>query len=97
MIDIKKIKTSILSFAFRGGLVDFPDKTKENLDLEKIHNENKKYVAVKNDEWLILPPEHWNWTRLAYITSNHGQITPLEAFCYIDVGTLDNAHQKLSK
>lgn len=97
MIDIKKIKTSILSFAFRGELVDFPDKTKKNLDLEKIHNENKKYSAVKNDEWLILPPKHWNWTRLAYITSNHGQITPLETFCYIDVGTMDNVHQKLSK
>lgn len=97
MIDIKKIKTSILSFAFRGELIDFPDKTKENLELEKIHNENKKYSAVKNDEWLILPPKHWNWTRLAYVTSNHGQITPLEAFCYIDVGTMDNVHQKLSK
>lgn len=97
MIDIKKIKTCILSFAFRGELVDFPDKTKENFVLEKIHNENRKYVAVKDDEQLILSPEHWNWTRLAYITRNHGQITPLEAFCYIDVGTVDNVHQKLSK
>lgn len=97
MINIKKIKTCILSFAFRGELVDSPDKTKENHNLEKIHNENRKYVAVKKDERLVLSPKHWNWTRLGYITSNHGQITPLETFCYIDVGTMDNVHQKLSK
>lgn len=97
MIDIKKTKACILSFAFRGGLVDFPDKTKENSELEKIHNANKKYISVKDDEQLAVPPKHWNWTRLGYITSNHGQTTPLESFCYIDVGTMDNVHQKLSK
>lgn len=97
MINIKQIKASILSFAFRGELVDFPDKTKENLELEKIHNANKKYVSVKEEEQLIIAPEHWNWTRLGYITSNHGQATPLETFCYIDVGTMDNIYQKLSK
>ncbi len=96
MIDIKKIKTYILSFAFRGRLVDFPDRIKKNPELEKVHNTNKKYVAVKDYEQLTVSPEHWNWTRLGYITSNHGQTIPLEAFCYIDVGTMDNVHQKLS-
>ena len=37
MINIKQIKASILSFAFRGELVDFPDKTKENLELENLN------------------------------------------------------------
>lgn len=96
MIDIKKTKTCILSFAFKGELVDLLEKTKENSELDKIHNANPKYVAVKDEEQLAKSPKHWNWTRLGYVTSNHGQTTPLEAFCYIDVGTMDNDHQKLS-
>ena len=28
---------------------------------------------------------------------NHGQKTPQEQFCYIDIGSIDNKHQKLNK
>lgn len=97
MIDVKKTKTSILSVAFKGALVDFKNKVSTNTELEKIHKINKKYVPVSEDEYLVDVPEYWNWTRLGYVVSNHGQITPTETFSYIDVGTMDNVHQKLSK
>lgn len=97
MIDVKKTKTSILSVAFKGALVAYKNKVSTNTELEKIHKINKKYVPVSEDEYLVDVPEYWNWTRLGYVVSNHGQITPTEPFSYIDVGTMDNVHQKLSK
>lgn len=96
MIDIRKVKNSILSAAFSGALVNFEDKIAENEELNNIHS-NKQYVAVTNDEKVISVPDHWNWTRLAYVTYNHGQTIPTETFSYIDVGNIDNINQKLSK
>ena len=41
-------------------------------------------------------PESWEWVRLSSVVYNHGQTKPEEDFCYIDIGSVDNQHQKLS-
>ena len=41
-------------------------------------------------------PDNWCWARLGEIVYNHGQMLPDEQFCYIDIGSIDNARQKLS-
>lgn len=96
MIDIKKAKTRFLSLAFSGMIIDFPNKEKRNLILEKVHSSIKNYVPVTEEEHLIKTPSYWNWSRLGYLTNNHGQIVPESDFCYIDVGTLDNIHNRLA-
>ena len=96
MIDTAKIKANILSCAFNGMLVDF-NVEKSNKALDELHKENKKYVPVKEDEYLTEVPSRWQWSRLGYVTNNHGQKEPQEDFCYIDVGTLDNINHCLAK
>lgn len=96
MIDIKKAKIMFLSLAFRGKLIAYPHNTKKNDRLDIIHKAQKNYQAVSEAEQLIDIPSHWNWSRLGYVTNNHGQTVPKEDFCYIDVGTLDNVHQRLA-
>lgn len=96
MIDTSRIKTRILSLAFSGLLVDYSNKGKQNIILDRIHNEQKVYNPVLDDERLVSAPSHWNWSRLAYLTYNHGQTIPIDGFCYIDVGTLDNVHHRLA-
>ena len=41
-------------------------------------------------------PDSWEWVRLSSVVYNHGQTKPEEDFCYIDIGSIDNQHQKLS-
>jgi len=97
LIDTKKAKVRFLSLAFRGKLVDYPRKENRNDSLDIIHKIQKNYQAVSDTEQLIDIPSHWHWSRLGYVTSNHGQTVPNKDFCYIDVGTLDNVHQKLAE
>ena len=96
MIDIKKAKVRLLSLAFHGALVDYSKKEKQNDALDVLHKTAKNYSPVSEDEYLIDSPSFWNWSRLAYVTNNHGQTVPDKDFCYIDVGTLDNVHQRLA-
>lgn len=96
MIVTSRIKTRILSLAFNGLLVDYSNKSKQNTILDRIHNEQKAYNPVMDDERLVSVPSYWNWSRLAYLTYNHGQTIPIDDFCYIDVGTLDNVHHRLA-
>ena len=96
MIDTQKAKVGILSLAFRGLLVDYPRKEKRNASLETLHKVQKNYLPVTETEYLIDIPPHWNWSRLGYVTNNHGQTVPDKDFCYVDVGTLDNVHQRLA-
>ena len=97
MIDVKKVKTRLLSLAFRGALIDFPNRNRQNRSLEIIHMKQKKYIPVEKEEYLIDAPESWSWSRIDYVTYNHGQTTPDETFSYIDVGTLDNVHHRLAE
>ncbi|MBR5413648.1 MAG: restriction endonuclease subunit S [Fibrobacter sp.] len=94
MIDTKTIKDRILSFAYQGKLIEL--NSPPNDCLESIHGRIKGYVSVSEEECLIDAPEEWKWTRLGYVTSNHGQVTPGDTFSYIDVGTLDNVNHRLS-
>ena len=41
-------------------------------------------------------PENWCRVRLRSIVYNRGQATPNTAFCYIDIGSIDNKNQKLN-
>ena len=41
-------------------------------------------------------PASWEWVRLSKIVYNRGQMEPANDFCYIDIGSIDNKHQKLS-
>ena len=41
-------------------------------------------------------PESWEWVRLGQIVYNRGQCRPTAKFCYIDIGSIDNKHQKLN-
>ena len=94
MIDLKTIKDRILTFAYQGKLAE-PNKL-PNDNIESIHESIKGYIPVSEEEYLIGIPNEWKWTRLGYVTSNHGQITPSDTFSYIDVGTLDNVNHLLS-
>lgn len=96
MIDTKKARTRLLSFAFQGAFVDYPYKEKQNRVLNSIHGTLKSFEPITEEEKLIDIPPHWNWSRLGYLTTNHGQTVPDSDFCYIDVGTLDNVHHKLA-
>jgi type I restriction enzyme S subunit len=42
-------------------------------------------------------PETWVWVRLDGIVYNHGQMTPQEDFCYIDIGSINNHQQCLNE
>ena len=42
-------------------------------------------------------PESWCWCRLGELVYNHGQKTPEQEFSYIDIGSIDNEHQKLNE
>ena len=94
MIDTNTIKDRILSFAYQGKLVE-PSQL-SNDSIEAIHACTKGYIPVSEEEYLIDIPKEWKWTRLGYVTSNHGQVTPSDTFSYIDVGTLDNVNHRLS-
>ena len=50
-----------------------------------------------DDEIPFEIPDNWCWCRLNSIVYNHGQTTPTEDFCYIDIGSIDNKHQQLNK
>jgi type I restriction enzyme S subunit len=50
-----------------------------------------------DDELPFDVPETWAWSRLGNVTYNHGQTTPQDDFCYIDIGSIDNKKQRLNK
>ena len=50
-----------------------------------------------DDEIPFEIPENWCWSRLSNIVYNHGQTTPTEDFSYIDIGSIDNIHQRLNE
>ena len=77
--------------------------------LEQIREEKKRLVKegvlkkkdleetpVTEDEEPFKIPESWGLVRLGDFTFNHGQKTPTEDFSYIDIGSIDNKHQKLN-
>ena len=51
---------------------------------------------IPDDEKPFDIPESWEWTRLGEVVFNHGQKKPTEDFSYVDIGSIDNKHQRLS-
>ena len=80
---IKKEKNP--SVIFRGA---------DNLPYEKIGKNEPVCIA---DEVPFEIPESWEWVRLGNLTYNHGQKKPSSEFCYIDIGSIDNQHQRLNE
>ena len=79
---IKKEKNP--SIIFRGA---------DNLPYEKIWKNEPVCIA---DEVPFEIPESWEWVRLGKIVYNRGQMKPIDDFCYIDIGSIDNKNQKLN-
>ena len=61
---------------------------------EKIGKNDPVCIA---DEVPFEIPESWEWVRLGNLTYNHGQKKPSSEFCYIDIGSIDNQHQRLNE
>lgn len=105
-----KLKKSILQEAIMGklGTQDPNDEPASKL-LEQIREEKKKLVRdgvlkkkdlietpVEEDEVPFNIPESWCFLHLGEVTYNHGQKKPDSDFTYIDIGSIDNKHQKLN-
>jgi len=106
----ERLKKSILQEAIMGemGTQDPTDEPASVL-LKQIREEKKRLVkegVLKEKDLMETPvderekpckiPESWRFVRLVEITYNHGQKTPTEDFSYIDIGSIDNKHQKLN-
>jgi len=63
------------------------------LPYEKIGKNEPVCIA---DEVPFEIPESWEWVRLGKIVYNRGQMKPIDDFCYIDIGSIDNKNQKLN-
>ena len=57
----------------------------------------KELPKITEDEIPFEIPENWCWCRLGELVYNHGQKTPEQEFSYIDIGSIDNEHQRLNK
>jgi type I restriction enzyme S subunit len=105
-----QMKKSILQAAVQGKLVE-QDSSDEpaSVLLERIRAEKERLVKsgkikkskplppIQEDEIPFDVPSGWEWCRLSDIVYNHGQMTPQEDFCYIDIGSIDNKKQKLNE
>ena len=103
------MKKSILQEAVQGKLVpQDPNDEPASLLLKKIAEEKKrlikdgrikagkKYNSISEEEIAFDIPETWMWARLSDVVFNRGQKKPENTFSYIDIGSIDNVHQKLN-
>ncbi len=106
----KDLKNALLQEAVQGKLVpqiESEGNAKELL--EEIRKEKAKLIKegrikkekplpeITEDEIPFDIPENWCWCRLGEIVYNNGQKTPDIEFSYIDIGSIDNEHQKLNE
>ena len=102
-------KKAILQEAVQGKLVpQIAAEGKAKDLLEEIKKEKAKLIKevkikkekplpeITEDEIPFEIPENWCWCRLGEIVYNNGQKTPDKEFSYIDIGSIDNLHQKLN-
>ena len=109
-MNAQQLKNAILQEAIEGRLVpQDPNDEPASVLLDKIRKEKARLVKegklkkkdleetpISEDEKSFYIPKHWGLVRLGEITYNHGQKTPTEDFSYIDIGSIDNEHQKLN-
>jgi type I restriction enzyme S subunit len=105
----EELKASILQYAIEGRLVEqrAEEGTAEEL-YKQIRAEKQKLIKegkikkekplpeITEDDNPFDIPESWKWVRLNDIVYNHGQKTPDNVFSYIDIGSIDNIHQRLN-
>ena len=109
MMTAEQLKGAILQLAMQGKLVEQRSeegtgeelyiaiqKDKKNLIKDGSIKAGKKYNAISEEEKMFDIPETWVWTRLSDIVFNRGQKKPENAFSYIDIGSIDNVHQRLN-
>lgn len=109
-MNAQQLKNAILQEAIEGRLVpQDPNDEPASALLERIRKEKERLVKegklkkkdleetpISEDEKSFDIPKHWGLVRLGEVTYNHGQKTPTEDFSYIDIGSIDNEHQKLN-
>ena len=69
---------------------------KEELIAQKKIKKEKAIPDIEEEEIPFDIPENWRWVRLKNITYSGGQKIPNKCFSYIDIGSIDNVHQKLN-
>lgn len=57
----------------------------------------KPLPPITDEEKPFDIPESWCWCRLGEIVYNNGQKKPDKEFSYIDIGSIDNEHQRLNE
>ena len=103
------LQKSILQEAIQGKLCEQRDEDGsakeliEKISLEKKHliesrqiKKQKAVSVIQEDEIPFDIPDSWCWIRLKELVYNRGQKKPDTEFSYIDIGSIDNADQKLT-
>jgi len=110
MMTAEQLKASILQLAMQGKLVEQRPEEGTGEELFKgIQTEKKrlikngtikagkKYNSISEEELPFDIPNSWAWSRLADVVFSRGQKKPDNTFSYIDIGSIDNVHQKLNE
>lgn len=103
------LQKSILQEAIQGKLCEQRDEDGsakeliEKISLEKEHliesrqiKKQKAVSVIQEDEIPFDISDSWCWIRLKELVYNRGQKKPDTEFSYIDIGSIDNADQKLT-
>lgn len=103
------LQKSILQEAIQGKLCEQRDEDESAKELiEKISLEKERLIesgqikkqkavsVIQEDEIPFDIPDSWCWIRLKELVYNRGQKKPDTEFSYIDIGSIDNADQKLT-
>ena len=96
--EIRKEKLSH-GFANSYGICSEKGKKSKSSDLRsksQIRVTKKELPEITEEEIPFDIPESWCWCRLGEIVYNNGQKAPDKEFSYIDIGSIDNLHQKLN-
>lgn len=109
-MNAQDLKNSILQLAVQGKLVEQRTEEgtarelleqikleKDQLIKDKKIKKSKPLPEITEDEIPFEIPESWEWARLNGIVCNNGQEKPQCKFSYIDIGSIDNVHQKLNQ
>ena len=98
---LEEIRKERLSHGFANsyGICGEKGKKSKSSDLRsksQIRVTKKELPEITEDEIPFEIPENWCWCRLGEIVYNNGQKIPDKEFSYIDIGSIDNLHQKLN-
>ena len=105
-----QLKNSLLQQAIEGKLVEQRPEEGNGRDLLKaLQKEKAQLVQAKKikkekplpkiveEEIPFEIPENWCWCRLKDLVYSRGQTKPMDTFCYIDIGSIDNKFHRLNR